>query len=174
MSGERGDRRLGVETWEMELAKRIAGSFRPGDEDLAAELLKRLVELKAKKLEAIRDWQAFLVQSLYNAAKNFIRHEDVLRRHARSLGFGGKAGEDRPSWPEERLVAPEERIELRLDLPRVWEALTPEMRELWRVLFEEEGNTTSVAKRLGRPRKTVEYWTQKLKAFLKDRGLNDR
>jgi DNA-directed RNA polymerase specialized sigma24 family protein len=172
VSGERVDRRLQVETWEMELAKRIAGSFRPGDDDLAAELLKRLVELKAKKLEAIRDWQAFLVQSLYNAAKNIIRHEDVLRRHAGTLEFGGNPGEDRPSWLEERLVAPEDPIDLRMDLPRVWEALTPEMRELWRLLFEEEGNASAVAKRLGRPRKTVEYWIRKLKTFLNNSGID--
>ena len=172
MSEERDGRRLAVETWEMELAKRISGSFRPGDEDLAAELLKRILELKAKKLEAIRDWQAFLVQSLYNAAKNFLRHEDVLRRHAGTLEFGGITGEDRPSWLEERLVAPEEPIEFRLDLPRVWDALTPEMRELWRLLFEEEGNASAVARRLGRPRKTVDYWIRKLKNFLHNAGID--
>ncbi len=169
MSGEYGKDRLAVEAWELELAKRIAGSFRSGDEDLAAVLLERVVKLKASGLE-IRRWQAFLAQSLYNAAKNFIRHEDVLRRYARSLDFGDQH-EDGPSSPREKLVAPEEPVDLRIDLPKVWDALTPEMQTLWQFLLEEEGNTSAVAKRLGRPRKTVEYWIQRLRAFLIDHGM---
>lgn len=155
----------------MELAKRIAGSFRPGDQDLAAVLMARLVEMKAKGRDEIRHWQAFLAQSLYNSAKNFIRHEDVLRRHVGPLECGGTADQDRQSWLEERLVAPEEPIDLRIDLPKVWKALTPEMRQLWQLLFEEEGNAAAVARRLGRPRKTVEYWIQKLENFLKNCGM---
>lgn len=171
MSGEHDDDRSGVEKWELELANKIAGSYRTGDEDLASALRVRLVEIKAKRSEGIRNWQGFLVQSLYNAAKNFIRHEDVLRRHLRTVEFGNSAEMERPLRPEEGLAAPEEPIDLRIDLPRVWEALTPEMRELWRLLFEEEGNTSSVAKRLRRPRKTVEYWIRNLRTFVKNHGI---
>lgn len=170
MSGEHGSDRLRVEAWEMELARRIAGSFRPGDEDLMAELFKRLVEVKAKDLSSIRDWRAFLAQSLYNAAKNFIRHEDA-RRCAIFLPFGDEAAEDEPSYRAPKLIAPEDPLESRLDLGRAWEALTPEMRELAQLLLEEEGRTNSLAKRLGRPRKTVEYWIRKLRTVLKNHGL---
>lgn len=168
MSGVHGEGRLEVEKWEMELANRIAGSFRPSDEDLAAVLMLRLVELKVSKRAQIRNWQAFLVQSLYNAAKNFIRHEDVLHRHVRSVEFGDDLDRDQPSRFEENLVAPEQPTELAIDVPKVWEALTPEMRELWLLLFEEEGNISAVAKRLGQPRKTVDYWIGKLKTVVRD------
>ena len=56
-------------------------------------------------------------------------------------------------------------------LPKVWNALPPDKRKLWQLLFEEEGNISAVAKRLRRPRKTVEYRIQKLETFIKDRGL---
>ena len=147
------------------------GTLKCPSEPGQAELLARLAGLKAKRPEGIENWQAFLAHSLYNAAKNFLRHEDMLRRRFRSLDWQGDVDEDRRPSLEEMLAASEEPIELRLDLPKVWKALPPEMRKLWQLLFEEEGNTSSVAKRLGRPRKTVEYWIQKLKTFLKDRGL---
>jgi DNA-directed RNA polymerase specialized sigma24 family protein len=155
----------------MELARRIAGSFRPGDEDLQAELLKRLAEIKAKQLSAIRNWQAFLAQSLYNAAKNHIRKEDALRRQASFLGPDDEPVDQEHPYPGQRLIAPEDPIESRLHLGKIWAALTPEMRELAQLLLEEEGNMSSLAKRLGRPRKTVEYWIRKLRTALKNRGL---
>ena len=170
MGGEHGGGRLRVEEWERDLAKRIAGKFRRGDKDLQAELLARLVELKAKKHAGIQNWQAFLAQSLYNAAKNFFRRED---RRRRTLGpFERKtANDEHPVSVEATRAAPEESIELRVELAKVWEALSPEMRELWHLLVEEEGNVSSAARKLGRPRKTVEYWIRKLRAFLKDWGI---
>src|SRR6266568_8984291 len=89
VSGEHGEGRLRVEEWEIELAKRIAGTFRVADEELQAEMLARLADLKAKHPEGIENWQAYLAQSLYNAAKNFLRHEDMLRRRFRSLDWQG-------------------------------------------------------------------------------------
>jgi DNA-directed RNA polymerase specialized sigma24 family protein len=171
VSGEHGEGRLRVEEWEIELAKRIAGTFRVADDELQAELLARLADLKAKPPEGIENWRAFLAQSLYNAAKNFLRHEDMLRRRFRSFDWQGDVDEDRRPALEEILAAPEEPIELRLDLPKVWNALPPERRKLWQLLFEEEGNISSVARRLGRSRKTVEYWIQKLETFVKNRGI---
>ncbi len=153
------------------MATRIAGSYRPGDEELAAELLKRLVELKAKKFTGIKNWQAFLARSLYNAAKNFIRHEDLLRRHITTFETEDKTDAGVSALLKRNLAVPEEPLDWRVDLHRVWKALTPEMRELATLLFEEEGNTSSVAKKLGRPRKTVEYWIQRLRTFLRNRGL---
>jgi len=170
MSGDQGEGPLRVEEWEIELSRMIAGRFRRGDEELSAELLARLIGLKAKNLKAVQNWQAFLAQSLYNAAKNFIRHEDVHRRRFRSLDWLNE-NEGRPPSLMDRLAAPEEPIELRIDLPRVWHALTPEMRTLWQLLSEDEGNISAVAKRLGQPRKTVEYRIRKLKMFFQSRAI---
>jgi RNA polymerase sigma factor (sigma-70 family) len=169
--GEHGSGRVRVENWEVELAKGIARRFRVNDEDLAAHLLMRVVELKIRRRGDIQNWGAFLAQTLYNAAKNFIRHEDVLRRRFRSFGPPCEQDEDRPFSPEERLAAPEERIDLRLDMAEIRRALTPEMQQLWRLLVEHEGNTSSVARKLGRPRKTVEYWIKKLRGLLTSHGI---
>ncbi len=79
---------------------------------------------------------------------------------------------DRASRFEESLVASEQPADLGIDLSKVWEALAPEMRELWLMLCEEEGNTSAVAKRLRRPRKTVDYWIRKLKTVLNDLGMD--
>jgi RNA polymerase sigma factor (sigma-70 family) len=171
VSGKHSSGRLRVEAWELELAGRIAGSFRPGDEDLKAELFKRLAEIKAKKLSGVQNWQAFLAQSFYNAAKNFIRHEDAVRRRAKFLSLDDVPGEDGSSSCGSQLGAPEEASESRLELANVWMALTPEMRKLALLLFEEEGNISAVAKRLGRSRKTVDYWVQKFRDSLRKKRL---
>jgi DNA-directed RNA polymerase specialized sigma24 family protein len=171
VSGEHGGDLLRVEAWELDLATRIAGSYRPGDQDLRAELFKRLIEIKANRRSTIRNWQAYLAQSLYNAAKNFFRREDALRRRA-----GFSSTDDAPDdygLPDRgrELIAPEDPIETRLYLDKIWRDLIPEMRELAQLLLEEEGNASLVAKRLGRSRKTVEYWIRKLRTILKKNDL---
>jgi DNA-directed RNA polymerase specialized sigma24 family protein len=170
VSQEHGKGRLRVEVWEMELARRIAGAFRTRDEDMEAELFKRLVEIKARQLSTVRNWQAFLAQALYNAAKNVIRHDDVVRHHT-GFSIDDDAYAERPSGLSRRLAATEDTIDLRLQIARVWATLTPEMRELAELLHEEEGKISAVAKRLKRPRKTVEYWIEKLRNVLKKGGV---
>lgn len=137
---------------------------------MQAELFKRLAEIKARRLSGIRNWQAFLAQSLYNAAKNFIRHEDALRRQAQLLPLADPVTEDGPFCSDRNLIAAQDPIESTMRLAEIWSSLTPEMRKLAQLLLEEEGNTSCVAKRLRRPRKTVEYWIQKLRPVLEKHG----
>ena len=154
----------------MEIAARIAGSFRLGDEDLKSALWTRLIELKAKPPARIQNWKSYLIQSLYNAAKNFIRQEDVRRRHRGAADVHDTLELSWPVWREER-VAEAKELDLRITLTNVWTALTPEMRELAWMLIEEEGNISALAARLKCPRKTVEYWIQTLRTKLKKDGL---
>jgi DNA-directed RNA polymerase specialized sigma24 family protein len=170
VSGKHDNDRLRVETWEIVMAKRIAGTFRARDEELAAVLLARIAELKIKTPSRVRKWQAYLAQALYNAAKNFIRHEDVLRARFKSFELTAPQG-DRPVSLEEILRAPTDSIDLRLDLNQVRNSLSPEMRTLWELLVDHRGNISSVAKALGRPRKTVDYRVQQLRALFKKCGL---
>ena len=171
MSGTHGGGRVRVEDWEIEMAKGIARKFRLSDDDLAAHLLMRVVELKVKKRRGIQNWQAYLAQSLYNTAKNFIRHEDVRRRRLAALDPEQAGEENRPMSPERSLAAPDEMVDLRLDVGKVFKALTPEMQQLWLLLVAHEGNTSALARELRRPRKTVEYRVQKLKNLLATRGI---
>jgi DNA-directed RNA polymerase specialized sigma24 family protein len=168
VSGEHDDGRLRVEEWEMEMARRIAGSFRRTDEELRAVLFVRLAELKAKTRNDIRDWRGFLAQSLYNAAKNFVRHEDVIRGRQQSLDFV-EDGNESSSLLEQLAAPPEPEEQFRFSDIR--KRLTPEMRELADLLMENEGNVSAVAAALDRPRKTVDYWIAKLRTLLRKRGL---
>jgi len=171
VSGEHDKAWLEVEEWEMELARRIAGTFRRNDEDLAAELLLRLVQLKAKERADIANWRAFLAQSLYNAAKNFIRHQDVLRRREQSWDHGRPDDDEPKSHFEERFAAPPESMPPEPSFSRMRAQLVPEMRKLADLLIDNEGNVSAVAKSLGRPRKTVEYQIEKLRAWLNKQGV---
>jgi RNA polymerase sigma factor (sigma-70 family) len=151
----------------MELAKKIAGSFRAYDEDFASELLLRVVQIKAKRLDAVQNWKAFLATSLYNAAKNALRREDAFRRQAERIELETSAADHELCRPGRHGMGLEESSAMGMDVAKIWSQLSPEMQELAWLFFEEKGNTSSVAKRLQRPRKTVEYWIQKLRRVLK-------
>ena len=161
--------RVPVEAWEVVVARQVVRAYRTDHEELEAELLKRLLELKATHQPRVRNWKSFLARSLYNAANNFVR--DHRLRQTRIWSIGAEQAERQEPYPDSMLVAPEEQIDLRIDLVRLWDELTPRLRALWLLLFYEDGNVSAVAKRLGRPRKTVEYWIQNLRRFLRSRGI---
>lgn len=153
----------------MEIVKQVAHVYRTEREELEADLFKHLLELKTTRQREVRNWKSFLARSLYNAANNFVRDERHRRRKSRSLAAEDE-GEDKLSLVQV-LAAPPEPVDLRIDVASLWREMAPELRDLWALLLEEAGNTSAVAKRLGRPRKTVEYWIQKLRRFLKRRGF---
>lgn len=163
-----------IEPWEIEVAKSVARSFRsfPEYEDLEAELLKRLLELKVAKPAQVRDWRGFLARSLYNAATNLVNRRNWWRR--RALSLDARVGDDEESpTVESLLAAPEESAELGFDLAAVWRDISPDLKELWEMLVEEEGNVAAVARRLGRPPRTVRDWAARLRSLLEARGLDE-
>jgi DNA-directed RNA polymerase specialized sigma24 family protein len=159
--------RLHVEIWEMEVVKQVAHVYRTDYEELEAELFRRLVKLKIKHQARARDWRAFLARSLYNAAKNFVRDRAVREGRMRSLEVDNV--DDAPPALEDLLVAPEESIDLRIDLTGLREELSPQMQRLWDALVEEQGNISAVARKLRRPRKSLDYWVGKLRRLVKNR-----
>ena len=167
MSGKHDRGRLQVEPWELGLVKQVAHTYRTDREELEAELFRRLTEIKVKHQSRAREWKAFLARSLYNAANNFVRDQNLRERRIQSSEI--KDVEHGTASMTDFLPAPEEPLDLRIDLARLREEMSPELRDLWDLLAEEEGNISATAKRLGRPRKTVDYWIQKLKTILKDR-----
>src|SRR5260370_30655702 len=101
----------------MEVVKQVAHAYRTDYEELEAERLRRLVELKIKHQARARDWRAFLARSLYNAAKNFVRDKDRRERKMQSLEPDDL--EDAAPAPADLLAAPEDSIDLRIDLARL-------------------------------------------------------
>jgi DNA-directed RNA polymerase specialized sigma24 family protein len=164
-----GKGRVQVEVWEMEVVKQVAHAYRTDYEELEAELLGRLLELKIKHQAQARKWRAYVARSLYNAANNFVRNKNLRESKMQSL---------EPDDPEDGrpalanlLAAPEESIDLRTDLARLREDLSPQLRQVWDLLIEENGNVSAVARKLGRPRKSLDYWIGKLRQLLKNRAL---
>ena len=169
MSGEHDAGRLRIEAWEIDLVKQVAHAYRSDREELEAELLKRLLQLKVKHKARARDWKAFLARSLYNVANNFVRDRDLRERRIQSLETEDEYHP--PASLLDLLPAPQEPLDLRIDLYRLREEMSPQLRDLWDLLVEEEGNVSAAARKLGRPRKTVDYWIQNLKTFLKNRMI---
>lgn len=163
-----------IEQWEIEMAAGIARSLKTSLEpdDLEAELLGRLLELKQAKPAAVRDWRGFLARSLYNAATDLQRRWNVRHKGTVSLDEP-LSGEEQADVLADTLAAPEESIGLGIDLAEAMKELPPELRELWFLLVEEDGNGSSLARRIGRPIRTVAFQIGKIRAHLEKRGLDE-
>lgn len=177
MGGSHNDARphsVRIEPWEIEVARSVARSFKtfPEHEDLEAELLKRLLELKSTRRHGVRDWRGFLAKSLYNAANNVVARWKWRDRRMLSLELR-VAGEDEDATLESVLAEPDERPDLEISFAEVWQDLSPDLRDLWHLLVEEEGNVLSVARRLGQSRGTVRGNIRRIKALLGRFGLDE-
>ncbi|MHB2025153.1 MAG: RNA polymerase sigma factor [Elusimicrobiota bacterium] len=165
-----------VEPWEIEVAKSVARSFKtfPEYEDLEAELLKRLLELKGRKRSGVLNWRGFLARSLYNAATDLVRRRDWWRRRAVSLETPVGEGDEGTLSLEGLLAAPDEKADLAIGFAAAWEKLSPDLQRLWHLLAEEGGNVVSASARLGRPRGTVRRWLDKIREVLAESGIDER
>jgi DNA-directed RNA polymerase specialized sigma24 family protein len=110
-----------------------------------------------------------LARSLYNAANNFVRNKNLRENKMRSLAPDDV--EDATPALADLLAAPEEPVDLRIDLATLRDELSPQLRQIWDLLVEEQGNVSAAARKLGRPRKSFDYWIGKLRQLLKKRGL---
>jgi DNA-directed RNA polymerase specialized sigma24 family protein len=164
-----GKGRVQVEVWEMEVVKQVVHAYRTDHEELEAELLGRLLELKIKHQAQAHNWRAYLARSLYNAAKNFVRDKDL--RESKMIPLKSDDPDDGRPALADLLAAPEEPIDLRIDLARLREELSPQLRDVWDLLMEAHGNISAVAKKLRRPRKSLDYWVGKLRQLSKNRAL---
>jgi hypothetical protein len=169
VGGKQGGGRVQIEEWEIELVKQVVYAYRTDHEELEAELLGRLLEVKIKHRARAKDWKAFIARSLYNAANNFVRNNNWRESKIQSL-----ESEDRET-PRlalaDLLAAPEEPIDDRIDLASLREDISPQLRHLWDLLIEEHGNVSALARKLGQPRKSLDYWVGKLRQLLKDRAF---
>jgi hypothetical protein len=169
VGGKHGKGGVQIDVWELELVKQVMYAYRTDREELEAELLGRLLELKIKHQARAQDWKAFLARSLYNAANNFVRNKNWRESRIQSLELDDTEGPH--LGLADLLAAPEEPIDVRIDLARLREEMSPQLRQLWDLLIEEHGNISAIARKLGRPRKSLDYWVGKLRQLLKDRAF---
>ncbi len=99
---------------ELALIAKVVRAFRTAERDeLQAELAARLLDLKAKRPEGIRDWRAYLTKFLYNKANTWI--DKKRRRESRFPTLEQRASrEDDVPTSEPRELSPDFRFELRL------------------------------------------------------------
>jgi len=165
----RGASRAKIASWELALVRAVAGRFRTAErEELEAELARRLLALKLHPPRGIRDWRRYATKFLHNKASNWIRDSRARERRAMAL--------DRPTGESETalidlLSAPEPRHDLRIAFARIWKELDPELRALWQLLLEENGNQLRAARKLGKHRNTVRLWIKKIRKILVSQGF---
>ncbi len=153
-----------VETWELDLIRKVAGAFRTHErEELEGELARKLLDLKSRPLVDIRDWQAYLAKFLYNKSANWIRDARAREKRAESL----------PDGPDGPLVFSAEgpQDDFGIAFQDLYNVLDPELRRLWQVLIEENGNQVAAARRLGKHRNTIRHRIEKLKRILAMHGF---
>lgn len=164
--------RIEVETWELEKIERVANDFDVEDrEELAAELRRKLLDLKRNLPPDIRDWQKYLNKFLYNKASNWVR--DWRLRAGKHLPLASsESTDDVESLPLESLLASaEESPEEIVAFAEVWDDMDPQLKELWEVLAEEGGSQIKAAERLGKHRNTVKAWIKRIKELLSKHGF---
>ena len=164
---KRQSARQAVELWEVQLVRQTAQKIRTRErDDLEAELLRKLMQLKSRKLAGVDNWKAYLRTSLRNAALNYIREQPsdlpLLDQTDESSEWSG--------IPSDMLVA-EENLDLVVALGNVWTELDPELRQLWQLLLQEQGNQLAVARRLGKHRNTVRLWIKRIVRLLERHGI---
>lgn len=167
MDGPRPERPPGLDFWEINLAQKVAQAFRtPDREELAAELARKLLDLKNNPNLAVRNWKAYAAKFLYNKAANWVR--DARAREKREAGhvIGKEDGPRTPGQP-----ATHEDHTDRAAFGPMWNELSPELRHVWEVLVEEEGSQTRVARRLGKHRNTVRLCIKKILAVAERHGF---
>ena len=167
------EKQTALEIWEVELAQNVASRYagQVDTDDLAGELSLFLLKLKQRRLPQITDWRAYLAKSLLRRADRIVRSWSHRQEKTVCLEsvVSGASGDIRL---EDLLAAGAgEPDELLLGgLLSAYQELGPEEKQLWDLLMEESGDTAKVARRLGKPRTTVDYHIQKLRKNLKIAG----
>lgn len=151
-----------IKKWELNLVSKITSRYTnlPDKDELQAELYKKLLELKHKKIK-VKDWKSFLAKALFNASNDYLRkHNHHIKSH---ISLDDKDENGRSI----EIISPACNID-GIELKMIIEKLSPELRALWDILMLEGGNITKVAKRLNKPRTTVNYYLDKLKDKFKN------
>jgi len=167
--------RNGIELWEFALIRKIASRYagQVDADELASELCLHVLKLKHRKSELIVDWKAYLAKSLLRRADRIV--PSWIRRQGRAVSLDtaiAAPAEHMRDIRLEELLSTDDQDGTSFDeLISMYQGLGPKEKRLWDLLVEERGNTLRVAKRMRKPRKTVDYHIQKLRRLIKSRGF---
>jgi len=160
-----------VETWELEMVQKVARAFRTAERDeLAAELARRLADLKHRLPSDIRDWKAYMAKFLYNKASNWVRDSRARDRRKAVLTQGVRGlGAHNGCWAFGRFE--DEAIERRIALVELLEELDAAHGRFWMALVQSNGNQVKAARIAGIHRNTARLWIRKIRTAAERHGL---
>jgi RNA polymerase sigma factor (sigma-70 family) len=161
---------LNLELWELELVRRTAARIRTLErDDLESELALHLIRVKRRQRARAHLWKAYLTTALRNKAANWIRDR---QRHERSVThLDASVTNDESMARAEFLGSSEAGHDLRTAFAAVWDELSPEVRELWQILMQEDGNQVQAARRLRKHRNTVRAQIRRIRETLRRHGF---
>jgi hypothetical protein len=151
------------EQQEYELAREVARQFRTADpKNLEAELSRKILEVKSRRLPPFREWEAYLRVALRNHAINLIRKEAALGKRQVSFDSNIEGTQDiSPSVFSSALF--ECGADSKIAFQALMEDLNPRLRNLLRVMLEENGNQIAVARQLSKHRNTIRLWIAEMR-----------
>jgi DNA-directed RNA polymerase specialized sigma24 family protein len=157
--------RPGLAAWERKLIWTVARKFEVLEpEELEAELMRTVLEIKARPHPRLLHWKHYLAKALHNRADNWTRSRRAKARREIPI-----------PEPDEEAVpffAPSEGDpHLRMVLAQIRQELNPELRQCWELLDQENGNQARVARRLGKHRNTLRAWIGKIRRLLIKHGF---
>jgi transposase/DNA-directed RNA polymerase specialized sigma24 family protein len=144
--------------------------FRPAErEELEAELSCTLVLLKSQPPERIKNWRAYLAKALHNSARTWVRRN---RPRANVIPIVASAEDSVTSAvTEDVLPGHYSDADLRIAFAQLWSELGHDLRRMWTVLSEENGNQSATARRIGKHRNTVRHDVRQIQQALARHGL---
>lgn len=162
-----------VSGWEIkiveELSRQLGGARER--EDLEAELLRRLAELRLMSRRGIRSWKDYLWISLRNHALNVLRRRPAWKEV--SLDAIGRAREEGGAGMPAADLFPAREPDF--DGQMAWESafqeFNPNLRRLWAALEKTDGKHAPAARLLRVHRNTIPRWIAQMRLILERHGL---
>ncbi|MBX3384554.1 MAG: sigma-70 family RNA polymerase sigma factor [Phycisphaeraceae bacterium] len=149
---------------------RLRGAIRAGDQDdVASAVLVHLVEAWPAFDPDRAPVEAFITQVVATRLISVLRERNARKRRwgTRSIGTGGNEPVA-PAWSDDRWTR---LIDLRMDMDTALRRLSPTQRAICDQLLRDL--LTHAAKEMGIPRRTLRDNVAKIRAILRDAGLEE-
>jgi RNA polymerase sigma-70 factor (ECF subfamily) len=178
------------ESWELAIAKRVIGDYRKewkclereGFDDLLQECLMHWLDVR-DSYDAGRDAsrQTFMAKVIKNKLGNIIEKSTAEKRKTiyESISLDEPLSDEEESLTLRDKVAdtndvpPHTRSELKIELSRAFQKLTPQQQKLCRLLGEEGLNVTEASREMKKHRRHLYREIARIREVFEKEGLKD-
>ena len=174
MANEDEGYRAGFEVWEESaIAYWATRVLEPAQQkELRAELVRKLLILRAESRAGIRHPKAYVRTALANTAKTWLRKLNAAKK---AVPFDeSPTPRDSPEYPAlaVRQIGRDEG-DFGIALERFWADLAPRLQRFVIVLERKNGNVSAAARALRIHRNTASLWLKKIRAIAAKHALGD-